>query len=119
MKHQNHQKITALIILTTLLLLNGCLYSRIHPAGMEPCSSPLKNLNYEIMGQAQGQASNFSLFWLVTVTPHADIERAISEAVSKKNGDTLIDVRWWIEKKIYIIGTVTIIHVKGRVIRYR
>ena len=106
------------LIFITVVPLYGCLSSRIYPGGIEHSVSKLKNQPYKILGEAEGQTSNFSLLWLVTVTPRADIDRAISEAISNKGGDDLIDVRWWIERKVYIIGTVTIIHVKGKVIKY-
>ena len=116
MRFQNN-----IILSVTLLLVVsfcGCLSSRIYPDGIEPSASMLKDQPYKILGEAQGQASSFALFWFITVTPRADIDRAVSEAVSEKGGDELIDVRWWIERKIYIVGAVTIIHVKGKVIRY-
>lgn len=111
-------KLIFTIILLCSILTNGCLASRIFPGGIEHSASELKDQPYEILGEAEGQASNFSLFWFVTVTPRADIDRAISNAISKKGGDDLIDIRWWIESKVYILGTVKIIYVKGKIIRY-
>lgn len=112
-----NKKITLILILL-FIPLTGCLSSRIYPAGIEPSVSQLKDKAYEILGEAEGQASSFSLLWFITVTPRADIDRAISEAISEKGGDELIDVRWWTERKVYIVGAVEIVHVKGKVIRY-
>ena len=113
-----HNNIILSITLLLIASLYSCLSSKIYPDGIEPSASMLKDQPYEILGDAEGQSSSFALFWFVTVTPRADIDRAISDIVSDKGGNALIDVRWWIERKIYIVGAVTIIHIKGKVIRY-
>lgn len=117
MKFNKYRVLPALMLLICLPVY-GCLSFRIYPGGMEPHVSRLKKQPYKIIGKSEGMASSFSLLWIIPVTPRPDINRAINEAVSKKEGDDLIDVRWWIERKIYILGMVTIIHVKGRVIKY-
>ncbi len=106
------------IILAVPFIFSSCLSSRIHPAGMEASSVSLEQRSYEELGKSEGTASSFSLFWFFQVTPHADVNRALAEAAAKKGGDALIDVRWWRERKLYIVGTVDIIHVRGTVIRY-
>jgi len=97
---------------------SGCLSFRIYPGGIEPSSSFMQGSKYEVLGEGEGLASSFNLFWIFPVTPRADINRAVSEAVAKKNGDALIDVRWWHERNVYILGIVNIIHVSGKVVRY-
>ena len=85
---------------------------------MEPNTASFKKCSYRVMGEAEGQASSFDFFWFFTVTPYADFNRAVSEAVDSRDGDDLIEIRWWIERKVYILGTVRIIHVRGTVIKY-
>jgi len=53
------------------------------------------------------------------VTPLANFDRAISDAINQKNGDDLIDVSWYIERQYWIVGTINIIHIKGKVIKYK
>ena len=96
----------------------GCIYSKIHPAGIEPSSKVVKDLPYEVLGTAQGSSSSFALLWALPVTPKAAIDEAVNEAVRAKGGDNLIEVKMWKERSIWLLGTVESIHVKGKVIRY-
>ncbi len=96
----------------------GCISSQIHPAGIEPSARNLYKAEYEILGTGEGQSSSFNLFWLFPVTPRINFEYAVNEAISEKGGDDLIDVRFWMEKTHWIVGTVKVLHVKGTVIRY-
>lgn len=86
---------------------------------MEPYLELDDYTEYEVAGTGEGMASSFRLFWIFPVTPEADINRAVREAAASHGGDSLIDVRWWKEKKVYILGTVDIIHVRGKVIKYK
>jgi hypothetical protein len=52
------------------------------------------------------------------VTPVINYNEAIDEAIRKMGGDNIIEVTSWKEKNIYLIGSVDVIHVKGKVIRY-
>jgi hypothetical protein len=99
------------------LFLTGCV-TFTKPAGLEPNVSQLKNRPYKIIGQAGTKTSNFVLFWLFDVTPRANFERAVLEAVAQQNGDDLIDVSWWQEDQYWIFGTIHIIYIKGNVIKY-
>ncbi|MCX8123900.1 MAG: hypothetical protein N3F66_07015 [Spirochaetes bacterium] len=106
------------IALFCIMAFTGCITTR-YVAGYEPHVRPLKSLQYEIVGQAQSFTSNFNLLWFFNVTPLANFDRAISDAINQKNGDDLIDVTWWIERQYWIIGTVNIVHIKGKVIKYK
>lgn len=107
-----------LITLSCVIVLTGCITTR-HVAGHEPHVRPLKSLQYEIVGEAESFTSNFNLLWFFNVTPLANFDRAISDAINQKNGDDLIDVSWWIERQYWIVGTINIIHIKGKVIKYK
>lgn len=107
-----------LITLAYIVVLTGCITTR-HVAGYEPHVRPLKSLHYEIVGEAESFTSNFNLLWFFNVTPLANFDRAIMDAINQKNGDDLIDVSWWIERQYWIIGTINIVHIKGKVIKYK
>ena len=107
--------ITALLIFS-----NGCMvYKSIYLAGIEPSMHPLRNAPYEILGEAETTISNFNLLWAVSVTPRPDFEKALLEMANEKGGDDVIEVRWWRERQQWIVGMVTIIHIKGKVIKYK
>jgi len=101
-----------------VLLLPGCIYSKSHPVGIEPSAKFLESFKYEIIGDGEGSASSFTLFSVIRVTPELNSSEAIDEAVKSRGGDNLIEAVFTKEKRVYIVGTVDIIHVKGKVIRY-
>jgi len=113
------KKAAVYILILSFAFTVSCISSRIYPGGMEPAAALNPDAEYEIVGTGEGMASSFRLFWVFPVTPAADINRAVREASASYEGDALIDVRWWKEKKVYILGTVDIIHVRGKVIRYK
>ena len=47
-----------------------------------------------------------------------DINDAIEQAINSKGGDNLINIKWWLERRYWIVGTVDILYVEGTVIRY-
>ncbi len=111
-------KIFTAAVLCIALTMTGCLYSKSHPAGIEPNAKFMESLTFEVIGDAEGSASSFTLFSIVRVTPKLDFGEAVDEAVKSRGGDNLIEAVYTREKRVYIIGTVDIIHVKGKVIRY-
>jgi len=112
------RRLFVLILILSLAFSVSCISSRIYPGGMEPALSLNPDAEYEVLGTGEGMASSFRLFWVFPVTPAADINRAVTEASALLGGDDIIDVRWWKERKVYILGTVDIIHVRGKVIKY-
>lgn len=107
------------LLLLCLLFFTGCLlYKKIHYAGMEPYVRPMKDQPYEVVGEAEAKISNYSLLWAITVTKLPDFDSALMEMASEKGGDDVIDIRYWQEKQHWLVGTVTIIHIRGKVIRY-
>lgn len=102
-----------------VFFLSGCLYSKSHPVGVEPSAKIMEPFEYEIAGEGEGSASSFTLFFMIRVTPGLDSGEAVDEAVKSRGGDNLIEAVFTRERRVYIIGTVDIIHVKGKVIRYQ
>ena len=106
------------IIFCIIISFTSCITTR-HVAGYEPYVRPLKSAEYEIIGESESFTSNFNLLWFINVTPLANFDRAISDAINQKNGDEMIDITWWIERQYWIIGTINIIHIKGKIIKYK
>lgn len=102
----------------TVLFFTGCIYSKSHPAGIEPSAKFMESVKYEVIGDGEGSASSFTLFSVIRVTPALNSSEAVDEAVKSRGGDNLIEALFTKEKRVYIIGTVDIIHVKGKVVRY-
>lgn len=101
------------------LLITGCLSSRFISRGIEPEVYPHKSSRYIVLGPSEGQSSSFNLIWLIPVTPRVNYKQAADEAIGKLGGDNLIDVKIWMQKTHWIIGTVDTLHVKGTVIQYK
>ncbi|MBN1495160.1 MAG: hypothetical protein JXA07_00225 [Spirochaetes bacterium] len=98
--------------------MTGCLYKGVRVAGIEPQAGQIESSLYRILGESEGMSSSFNLFWIIPVTPQARYDRAVHDAISGLKGDSLIDVRIWLERQIWIVGMVEILHVKGKVIQY-
>jgi hypothetical protein len=97
---------------------SGCLYFKNHPVGISSQAKESGSLKYEILGEGEGTSSSFTLIWFFPVTPDLNYDDAVNEAIRSKGGDNLIDVTSWREKNVYIVGTIDVLHVKGKVIRY-
>ncbi len=98
--------------------LPGCLGIQRRAGGIEPLARILETGQYEELGEVEGSSSSFRLFWIFPVTPKADLERAVDDALAVKRADNLIELRWWYERHYWIVGTVSVIYVRGKAIRY-
>jgi hypothetical protein len=101
-----------------MALFTGCISSGSHAIGVEPSAKFMASYDYEVLGEAEGMSSSFRLFWVFPVTPAANNREAVDNAVKSKGGDNLIEAVFTRESKVYIVGTVNNIYVKGKVIRY-
>ncbi len=108
----------AAMLLAGSVLAGGCLYSKSRPLGIEASARLMKSANYEVMGEAEGMSSSFTLFGIFPVTPEPDPDRAVEEALRSLGGDNLIEAVFYSETRTYIVGVVRIVRVKGKVIRY-
>ena len=106
------------ILLFCAITSSGCIYSKAHPMGIEPSAREMEVDNYEILGAAEGISSSFTLLWCIPITPRINYDEAFNEAIRSQGADNLIEVTIWREKKVYAIGTVDVLHVKGKAIRY-
>ncbi|MDY6933373.1 MAG: hypothetical protein SVZ03_04025 [Spirochaetota bacterium] len=107
------------ILLFAALSLQGCLRVHTHVKGLEPQAHEIGSKNFEVLGPVEGQSSSFNLLWIFPVTPIANFNEAIDDAITEKGGNNLIDVHCWHERQIWIVGSIDILHVKGKVIRYK
>ncbi|MCU0846072.1 MAG: hypothetical protein MUC76_14240 [Spirochaetes bacterium] len=111
--------IAATLLFAGIVAHAGCLSVRTNLADVTTSARPMETMDYEVLGEGEGQHSSFRLFWFFPVTPRADREKAIEEAVAAKGGDNLIFVRTWRERQHWVLGSIDIIHVRGSVIRYK
>ncbi len=113
---------SGIVILTACMvcsiLASGCLHKRVRSTGIGPQAKVMENKNYRVLGESEGQSSSFNLLWVIPVTLRMDYDRAVNDAITRLNGDNLIEVRTWKEVQIWIVGMVEILHVKGKVIKY-
>jgi hypothetical protein len=117
MKRWKYSVIIVMII-SIPLLTNGCLYYKVHSFGLESNIKSMDYPEYEELGIAEGVSSSYSMFWLIPVTDDATFEEAVSEAIRSKGADNLIAVTKWRERKVSILGTIDVLHVRGTAIRY-
>jgi hypothetical protein len=85
---------------------------------MEPSYYPIENKPYKVLGEEEVLTSNFNLLWIFSVTNPPDIGLAVTEAVNRKGGDAMIDLRIWRETQLWIVGTVQVLHIRGKIIKY-
>lgn len=102
-----------LMIIMTISFMTGC----VTPMGMTSSSTPLHNRAIvEILGQAEGSDWSWSLLGLWSVgLPNMD--KAINKAIASKNGDALINVRWYEKHYYFVLFSVTKVIVTGQVIK--
>jgi hypothetical protein len=107
-----------ILLLIPALFITGCIGSRIHTLTIEPSPSVIRNEPFVVLATVEKKTSNYNFLWVVTITRRPDIDQVIREMISENNGDALIDLRVWKEHQIWLFGSVTIWHIKGKVIRY-
>jgi hypothetical protein len=106
-------------VIAVSVLCTGCISFSSHAVGVEASAKLMLSEYYEVLGEAEGISSGFQLFWVIPVVPAATCDEAVDDAVKSKGGHNLIEAVFTRETKVYIVGTVTNIYVKGKVIRYK
>jgi hypothetical protein len=107
------KKFLHIIIFITALALLSC----VTPMGMTSSSTPLHNrVIVENLGQAEGSDWSWSLLGLWSVGM-PDMDKAINKAIASKNGDALINVRWYEKHYYFVLFSVTKVIVTGQVIK--
>ncbi len=116
MKGKDLLAVSALLILCTAA---GCLRLQRHPGGVSPSAYPMKAEKYTVLEEIRGESSSFHLFWFIPVTRRATLQEAVSNAIHEKAGDNLVEISWWRERHYWIVGTVDLYVVKGKVVKYK
>ena len=117
-KKNLNKKVYIAIIFMLLMTFQSCLRVNTHLKSIEPHARPLSSEKYELIGTAECQSSSFRLLWFFPVTPKPKIYESINKVIAENGGNNLIDVYLWHERQYWIVGTVDILRVQGKVIRY-
>jgi hypothetical protein len=105
-------------LIACAILATGCLYNRTRLTDISPQAKVIESGRYRVLGVSEGTSSSFNLLWFLPVTPRIDYDRAVNDAVAGMRGDNIIEVKTWIERQVWIVGMVEILHVRGKVIQY-
>lgn len=94
------------------------------PRGMTSSTTPVAGREYQVLGKAEGSAGSLSSVHLVLrqfgwTINRPDIDEAIQNALKAKNGDALINVRWYEKNYYFILFTYTSVVVTGNVIKFQ
>lgn len=105
-------------IIACALMMNGCLYNRTRLTDISQQARVIENRQYRVLGASEGTSSSFNLLWVIPVTPRTNYEKAVNDAIAGMRGDNIIEVKTWIERRVWIVGLVEVLHVRGKVIQY-
>ncbi|MDH5719179.1 MAG: hypothetical protein OEZ13_01025 [Spirochaetia bacterium] len=107
-------KKTILSLVFFIFFVNAC----VTPMGMTASSTPLQEkIIEENRGKAEGSDSVYSLLFFIPLG-YPDIDKAIENAVKSKEGDALINLRWYEKKYEFLIFGKTSIVVTGDVVKF-
>ena len=118
-KTRIHRFIAITVIIACVNFTANCVYMRTQTKGIKDSAEPLESPQYNVLNFTSGKSSSFKLFWFIPVTPEINYNEAVDEAVLSGNGDNLIDVRLYEKRQIWILGTVDILYVEGKAIKYK
>jgi hypothetical protein len=105
-------------LIACALIMTGCLYNRTRLTGISQQAKVIENRQYRILGVSEGTSSSFNLLWFIPVTPRMNYEKAVNDAVAGMRGDNIIEIKTWVERQVWIVGLIEILHVRGKVIQY-
>jgi hypothetical protein len=110
-----NNKTVSLILITGLAFLLSCATS---PVGITSSNTPLHNKNItENLGKVDGESGiRFALLGL-WMFGQLDIQSAIDDALSKKGGDALINIKCYETNTYFIIGSVKKVRVEGEAVK--
>ena len=107
-----------IIIIISALSLAAMLSGCVSPIGLTSSITPLQcKIIEENLGASEGSHGSISVLGLYSIG-RPDIDIAIDNAVKKKGGDALINVRLYESTSYFILFSYTKVIVKGDVIRF-
>ena len=111
------KNLSNVLIILSILGMTSC--SSTLPGGLADSSSPTDYGDFEVLGSAEGSSKGTSVFGIQT--SKADLRTATDQAIKSVNGDAMVNVRWYIKHKWWVILPVvtTTVTVKGDVIKYK
>jgi len=109
------KKITIILSSLSLAVMLG---SCVSPIGLTSSSTPLQGkIIEENLGASEGSHGSVAVLGLYSIG-RPDIDIAIDEAVKKKGGDALINVRLYESTSYFVLFSYTKVIVKGDVVRF-
>ncbi len=107
-------KVLAMIF---VLVHMGC--SSTLPGGLADSYSPADYGDFEVLGPAEGKSKGVTVFGIQT--SKADLREATNEAIRSLGGDSMVNIRWYINRNWWVVLPVvtTTVIVRGDVIKYR
>ncbi|MDH5717893.1 MAG: hypothetical protein OEZ22_09670 [Spirochaetia bacterium] len=112
--NKHKKKLLVFVLAALAFILNAC----ISPMGMTASSTPLQGkVIEENRGQAEGSDASFSILGIPFGYP--DIDIAIQDAVKSKQGDALINLRWYQKNYNFILFNRASVIVTGDVVKFK
>ena len=118
LQDEKSRTIAVIVFINCALMATGCLYNRTRLTDLSPQARIIENRQYRVLGVSEGTSSCFNLLWFIPVMPRTNYEKAVNNAVASMRGDNIIEVSTWIERQVWLVGLVEILHVRGTVIQY-
>ena len=112
MKNFRYMMVLAIIILA--FLLSSC----VTPGGITASSTPLHNKKYDVVGESKGKSNySWSLFGVWSFGK-PDVGKAVNDAVKKKEGDAMVNVKWYEKTYYFILFSLHRVYVEGDVVKF-
>ena len=98
------------------LSMNACATSS---AGIATSNVPLEGIPYEIIGPAETTLTwwTFDIALLGIPLNVPPVDRAQEELLAQKNGQALVNIRYWTDRSIYLFMTRNRLYMKADVVR--
>lgn len=111
---KNYRYITASALVVLSILFSSC----VTPGGITASSTPLHNKKYEVVGGSKGKSNySWSLFGVWTFGK-PDVGKAVDNAVKKKDGDAMVNVKWYEKTYYFILFSLHRVYVEGDVVKF-
>jgi hypothetical protein len=110
-----NKKAISIIMLAGVVFLLSCATT---PVGITSSNTPLHNKTItENLGKVEGESSiRFALLGLWTFGK-LDIQSAIDDALSKKGGDAMINIKCYESYTYFLIGSVKKVRIEGEAVK--
>ncbi len=108
-------KMSPVLFIMIFMLMTGC--STV-PICISPSNTPLYDKTVsQNLGKTSGEDSAYSLLGLYMIG-RPDIEAAMKEAIDRKQGDALINVRCYEKSSYFLFFSVNTVIIEGEAVKY-